>query len=358
MQPRWLTRPLRRDEEPALPPRAVRPLFYRMTDGPRRRVGRLAKVAKGVEHWLGLAAAGREARSWRPDVIHLQWLVLPLLDARGVRRLRRVAPVVMTVHDVTPFNGKDVSALQRRGFAEALALADRLIVHTAGSRAQLVEAGLPAAHIDVVPHGLLETPVGSAAPAVDEAGDARWRIVQFGRIQHYKGVDLLIEALGRIAPADRARIEVVVAGEPQVDTAPLLARARALGLEDTIDFRFGFLSERAMGDLLASADAFVFPYRTIEASGVLHLVAGLERLIVASDTGAFPDLIGRDGAAGTLVDPADPDRLAAALVDTIGRRPTRGIGDAVPGWDEIGRRTRAVYERARRQWAGGGAAGS
>lgn len=110
-----------------------------------------------------------------------------------------------------------------------------------------------------------------------------------------------------------------------------------------------------MGDLLASADAFVFPYRTIEASGVLHLVAGHNRLIVASETGAFPDLVGRDGAAGTLVDPTDADGLGKALIDTIGRRPTRAIGDAVPGWDEIGRRTRRVYEEARALWRESGA---
>jgi len=333
-----------------LPSASTTPLFYRLTDGPRRRTGRLAKAVKGAEHAAGMAAALRDAGSWRPDVVHLQWLVVPVLDTWAVRRLRRIAPVVMTVHDVTPFNGKDVSAFQRRGFVKALACADRLIVHTEGARIQLIASGLDATRIEVIPHGLLET----IAQGEVKRGD-RWRIVQFGRIQHYKGVDLLVEALGRIDPADRARIEVVVAGEPQIDTAPLLQRASDLDLGDAIDFRFGFLSEREMGDLLASADAFVFPYRTIEASGVLHLVAGHNRLIVASETGAFPDLVGRDGAAGTLVDPTDADGLGKALIDTIGRRPTRAIGDAVPGWDEIGRRTRRVYEEARALWRESGA---
>ncbi|MBB3348843.1 glycosyltransferase [Sphingomonas sp. BK069] len=344
--PTWLTRPLRVGEAADLPAQDTRTLFYRLTDGPRRRQGKAARLLKGVEHAAGLAAALRLTRRMRPDVVHLQWAVLPFLDRIAIRRLRRHAPVVVTVHDATPFNGKQVSVLQRGGFARALAAADRLIVHTDGAKEQLAAAGLPAERIDVVPHGLLGAAIPDRAPATD----GRWRIVQFGRIQHYKGVDLLVEALGRIDPATRARIKVVVAGEAQVETAPLIARAAALGLGEAIDFRFGFLSKDAMGALLASADAFVFPYRTIEASGVLHLVAGLRRWIVASDTGAFPALVGRDGAAGALVDPTDADALAAALIASIGREPSRAIDADVPDWATIGRLTREVYARARADW--------
>lgn len=342
----WITRPLRDGEEVALAPAAMRPLFYRWTDGPRRRTDRLGRLAKGVEHALGLAATVREAARTRPDIVHLQWAVLPPFDRIAVDRLRAHAPVVMTVHDTTPFNGKDVPAMQRRGFARVLAAADRLIVHTAGARDQLVAGGHDAARIDVVAHGLLTPAAGTP-----RRPGPRWRIVQFGRIQHYKGVDLLVEALGTLPPEVRARIEVVVAGEAQLDTAPLVARAAALGLTDTIDFRFGFLSERETGALLGSADAFVFPYRMIEASGVLHLVAGLGRWVIASDVGAFPALLGRDGQAGRLVDPTDSAALGRALADSIDRVPARSIGAHVPDWDAIGEETRKVYALARQSWA-------
>lgn len=346
VEPSWITRPLRTGEEVELPTQSMHPLFYRLTDGPMRRAQGRGRLLKGVEHALGLGAALRYASRWRPDIVHLQWAVLPLLDRLAMARFRRIAPVVMTVHDVTPFNGKGVPALQRQGFTSVLAAADRLIVHTQGARDQLVAGGQDAARIDIVPHGLLTPKAGKPRVA-----GGRWRIVQFGRIQHYKGVDLLIEALGTLAPADRARIEVIVAGEAQVDTAPLIARAAALGLDDVIDFRFGFLSEQAMGDLLASADAFVFPYRVVEASGVLHLVAGLRRWTIASDVGAFPALLGRDGQAGVLVDPTDALALGTALTESIGRAPSVGIGDDVPDWATIGAMTRGVYERARADWA-------
>lgn len=339
--PSWATRDLRPGEGRDLPREMTLPIFYPWTDGPRRRGTGMWRYLKGVEHGLGLARLLRSEARRRADIVHFQWAVLPMLDRLAIGRLRRTCPVVLTVHDVTPFNGRDVPLAQRRGFAQVLDSVDRMIVHTPGARDALAAAGHAPARIDLVPHGLLRLP-----PGVRERGDGRWRIVQFGRIQHYKGVDLLLEALGTLDAATRARLEIVVAGEPMVETGPLLARASELGLEGIVDFRFGHLSEGAMAELLASADAFVFPYRTIEASGVLFLVASLGRWIVASDRGAFPDLLGRDGAAGALVDPEDPTRLAEALQASIGLTPRRSIVADVPSWEEIGRMTRAVYERA------------
>lgn len=347
MRPIWATRDLRPGEHAHIAEETL-PVFYRLTDGPRRaRWGRY-KLLKGVEHVRGLLALLRSAAARSADIVHFQWSVLPALDRLAIARFRRAAPVVLTVHDVTPFNGKQVAAVQRNGFLPLLQSVDRLIVHTTGARDALVAASIAPGKIDVIPHGLLA--MGDHREA---RSDTRWRIVQFGRIQHYKGVDLLIEAVGRMTPADRPRVDVVVAGEPLVDPVPLIARARELGVEDAIDFRFEFMSEAAMAELLGSADAFVFPYRTIEASGVLYLVAALGRWIIASDCGAFPAMLGRDGAAGALVDPTDADALAAALTDSIGREPSRPIHADVPSWEEIGALTRATYQRARADWARG-----
>jgi glycosyltransferase involved in cell wall biosynthesis len=230
----------------------------------------------------------------------------------------------------------------------ALAIPDRVIVHTPQGQEALVAAGLDPAKIAIVPHGRLR----GATPAQSHGTRrGRWRIVQFGKVQTYKGVDILIEALGRLNPAIRARISVIVAGEPLIDVARLRARAHALGLDEAVlEFRFRRQSEAEMEALLAEADMFVFPYRAIEASGVLFLVAGRGKWIVASDLGAFSGLIGHDGQAGTLTPPADPIALAAAIEASIGRRPSRDIAAGITGWDRIGAMTRDVYLEARDAW--------
>ena len=346
IDPVWATRGLRAGEENLLSAFATDRFFYRWTDGHRRRTGKWAKAVKGLEHAAGLRRL--VARAKAHDLVHFQWAALPLLDARAIAQIRRSRPVVMTVHDIKPFNGRPVSALQVSGYDTVLTSADHLIVHTAEGRDALLARGLPAERVSIVPHGLL--PLMPAPP--EPRSGTRWRAVLFGRLQAYKGADLLVEALGRIDPATRETLEVIVAGEPQIDVEPIRARARELGLGLDFVLRDRRLGEAEMASLLRSADAFIFPYRSIDASGVLHLVAELDRWLIASDLGAFRAMLGEAPGAGALVPPEDVDRLAAAITDSIGRHPTQGPAHDVMGWAEIGGLTRAVYEQAIRDHAG------
>ncbi len=342
--PAWATRGLRPNEDADLPAEDMHPLFYPLTDGPRRRGnGRWQRAVKGVEHALGLNALVKRVEQQQFDAVHFQWSVLPFLDLRAIHRIRETAPLILTVHDLLPFNGKKVNRLQRDGFGGVIRAADHVIVHTATARSALVGAGVNPLCVSVIPHGML--PLGKTAP-VEQKSDGRWRIVMFGKIQSYKGVDLLVEAAGLLDAETRSRIEIVVAGEPMLPLGDVIERARALGLEDTIRFELRRFSDAEMAVLLTGADSFVFPYRAIEASGVLHLVAGLGKWIVASRLGVFEDMIGADGRFGSLTEAGDVTALAQALAGCIGRTPPGPLGESVPGWDVIGEMTRGVYETA------------
>lgn len=338
IEPLWLTRRLRANETAEIPAANVRPIFYPMTDGPRRRQGKPWQWLKGIEHVAGLRQATRMARGGF-DVVHFQWAVLPRFDVRAIHAIRRNVPVALTVHDTTPFNGKAVSRLQRDGLGELMHAVDALIVHTDGARNALLAEGLAGDRVHVVPHG----PLRLRGSGDERPREGRWRIVMFGRLQDYKGLDVLIEAAGLLDPAVRGRIEIVVAGEPMIDLTAHRARVSALGLGDLFDFRPRRLDDDTMSALLHSADAFVFPYRAIEASGVLFLVADLQKWMVASDLGAFREMIS-DGANGALVPPGDAARLADALVASIDRQAAAGPS-APPDWETIGGMTRAIYER-------------
>ncbi len=338
----WATRGLRRQEEADLPPGEPSLTCYRLSDGRNRRTGLVGRVIKGCEHLLDLRRIERLALSGGFDLVHFQWAIMPMFDIAAMQRIRRERPVVLTVHDVTPFNGAGVSALQRRGFDRLFAAADHLIVHTEGARASLIARGARTDAISVIAHGplaLRRLPQASASRQSD-----RWRVVLFGRLQSYKGIDVLIEALGLLSGTDRQRLEVIVAGDPLFDIAPLVQRAEALGLgAPLLQMIPRRLDEQAMADLLGSADSFVFPYRAIEASGVLFLVSGLNRWLIASNLGAFADVIGHDDTLGCLVEPGNPAELATALIDSIGRVPARSA--EMSGWDQIGEQTLALYRK-------------
>jgi glycosyltransferase involved in cell wall biosynthesis len=229
--------------------------------------------------------------------------------------------------------------MQVNGLDDVLHAVDALIVHTELGRETLCAQGIDADRINVVPHG----PLRLRESGAEERRPERWRIVMFGRLQAYKGLDVLIEAAGLFDAETRARIEIVIAGEPMTDLAPHMRRVMALGLQDVFEFRPHRLDDAAMAALLHSADAFVFPYRAIEASGVLYLVAELGKWMVASDLGAFRDMIS-DGDNGALVEPGDAARLADALRGSIDREVATGL-KSTADWTEIGGMTRQIYER-------------
>lgn len=337
----WATRRLRDHEEPELDPAIQRRIFYPVTDRGRRLDSTLWRHFKGFEHIAGLAALVALAR--RFDVVHFQWAMVPYLDAVATRILQSMSvPVVLTVHDTTSFNGKVMSRWQTGGTQAMWRTASHIIVHTATSREAVVSAGANPDRVTVVPHGPIAKPAGAAI----SRKSGRWRIILFGRLQSYKGVDILIEALGKLDPAVRDQLDVVVAGERVIDLEPLAARAEALGLSHILQFKPQYFSSAEMGDLLSSADCFVLPYRAIDASGVLYLVSQFERWMIASDLGAFREEIGDDMEAGELVPANDVSALAAAIQRSIGRRPLRLARSRTCTWEEIGIRTRDVYQRA------------
>jgi glycosyltransferase involved in cell wall biosynthesis/GT2 family glycosyltransferase len=174
-------------------------------------------------------------------------------------------------------------------------------------------------------------------------GTARLRVGYAGRLAHHKGVDVLLAAV-----AGDDRLDLVVAGEGP-DRAALEEAARALG------GRVRFVGALGGDDLVAfyrSLDALAVPSREtpgwVEQFGrvaVEAMACGVP--VVASRTGALPDVV---GGAGLLVAPEDPAALRAALARV---RDEDGLADrlraagteraASCSWTEVARRYEELY---------------
>lgn len=343
VQPTWMTRPVRRGDRHEIAPECTDPFFYRRIDQAAWVPARLRPIAKGCAHLTGSARLLWKIRRARPDLVHVQWVVVPLIDAAAMALIRRWCPVILTVHDSVGYSGERMPWLQRFGRELPLKLAHRVIVHTRAGRQTLLRHGVPDERICVIPHGPLSPPVGAAAPG---ARDARWTMVLFGEIKPYKGLDILIEAVAALPLPARRQLRVVVAGRPRMDIAPLAARIAALGLGEQFELRLGRLSEEEMAALFAEADGFVFPYRRVDASGVYYLVKSLGKWLIASRVGIFAEEVSSQ-AQGTLVPPEDVPALAQALRYAIAERPCGSVPGHAMSWSDIGCATRALYERAR-----------
>ncbi len=160
-----------------------------------------------------------------------------------------------------------------------------------------------------------------------------------------KGVATLLRAVGKLA-TDRD-VHLVIVGQPGPGTRRLAAQ---LSLADRVTFTHG-LDDEAFSALLASAEIAVVPslYEGFSLPAVEHMASGTP--LVASDSGALPEVTG-DAAA--LVTPADSEELAAVLRRlhdspaeraVLADRALRRVGERF-AWPAVAKATVAEYSDA------------
>jgi glycosyltransferase involved in cell wall biosynthesis len=293
--------------------------FYPLSSRLFKR-SRLRLPLKIAEHPLGLAAL----RARRADVLHLQWLAAPELDAR---LFRPHLPSVFTAHDLLPRRTARKQDMWRR----LLARFDRVVVHSERGRDVLGELGIEAT---VIPHPVF--------PSDPERRDDGRTVLSFGVIRPYKGLDHAIEAMRLVGDA-----RLLVVGDPLEPIEPY--RAAAEGLD--VDWRLGYLPQADVDRVFGETTVAVFPYRPeLDQSGALLRALGAGVPAVAYDVGGVAEPVRRYGA-GRVVPPGDVDALAEAVRELLSdpaaleeaRAGARRARDELT-WDASARAHLGLYE--------------
>lgn len=263
----------------------------------------------------------RMAESGRAVTLHLNNFKQLPLAMRVRRRLagRNDVRVVVTRH----LARKAKTGRRYRRLYEA---ADAIVFVSATARDEFMKSVSPGSRIDsilcerihVVGNALLGiVPELSARVGQRKENDEEVVVLYAGRMAHEKGIDLLLEALGRIAALPWKLLAAGTGPEPFMQT--LAAKAESLGIADRI-FWEGYVD--SLRPLLDRADVGVFPSVAKESFGLVLLEfmsAGLP--IVSTDTGAQRELL-CDGEEGLLAAP-DAEALAGALARMISDRDFR-----------------------------------
>ena len=265
-----------------------RELFYPLSS---RLFGRsvLRLPLKAAEHPLGLASL----RRIHADVLHVQWLPAPELDAR---LFRPHLPSVFTAHDLLPRRTASRADLWRKLFSRF----DRIVVHSDNGRETLAALDVDPERIRVIPH-----PVFPSEPGRRDDGRT---VLAFGMIRPYKGLGDAIEAVRRAGDA-----RLLVAGDPLEPIEPY--RAAANGLE--VDWLLGYLSPAETDRAFGEATVAIFPYRPeLDQSGALLRALGAGVPAVAYDVGGIAEPVRRFGA-GRVVPAGDVEALAEAVHELL-----------------------------------------
>jgi glycosyltransferase involved in cell wall biosynthesis len=314
----------------------VRERFYRRSS--RRGLGARGRLPfKAIEHIPDMLRLRRAAAA---DVIHYQWLTVPVLDAFLLPRLR---PRVLTAHYILPPRPSHRQVASARRVFERM---DAAVAHSEHSAARLRdEVGLDPAAVRVIPHGafdyLTRLPEEKPLPAELEGTDGPV-ILCFGLLRPYKGIEVLLEAFRRVRGA-----ELWIVGNPRMDVAPL--RELAAAAAGRVRFVTRFVAEAEIPAIFRRADLVVLPYLDAEHSGVLYTGLAFGKPLVLSAVGGFPEVAAT--GAGRLVAPGDAEALAAALSELSADEAARArlataarAAAAGPfSWDEAARRTLDLY---------------
>lgn len=214
-------------------------------------------------------------------------------------------PLLYTVHD--PILHSSESKLNRiiNSFvAKDIQAADTVIVLSSIFRKYISEHYKKRNEdIIVLPHGTFESYRDVGHDRTEARG---WyqdhlnsiNFLFFGRIEYYKGIDLLIEAYSTLEKRYSDRVSLLIAGKgnfsPYRDAFNQLKNAKLLN--------YTIPDKDVMSLFCGQNIVTILPYRDATQSGVINLAAQSSSLIISTNVGGLPEQLDY-GKAGILTEP-------------------------------------------------------
>jgi glycosyltransferase involved in cell wall biosynthesis len=222
----------------------------------------------------------RDIGAWSPQIVHVHENHDPRLLALTSGYL-----TVLTVHDPLGHPGApELTRAENWVFRRWFRRARRFVVHGRALVEELAPIVGGEERIVVIPHGT--TPRARPLPAPN-----RPIVLLFGRLEEYKGVEVLAAAMHRVWER-RQDVRLIVAGDGPA--------ARLVPADRRVTLMARYIPESEVEPLLAEASLVALPYTQASQSGVglLAIAAGVP--VVVSDLGSLPELA------------CDPSYIAAA----------------------------------------------
>lgn len=134
----------------------------------------------------------------------------------------------------------------------------------------------------------------------------------FGLVRAYKGLDLLIEAFGKVK--DRLpKLRLIIAGEFYEDEQKYQDMIFLHGLDKRVIIRNEFIPDSDLRLYFGAANLIVQPYRSATQSGVTQVAYHFEKPMLVTNVGGLSEIV-HDGKMGYAVNP-DSNAIADALID-------------------------------------------
>ncbi len=275
---------------------------------------------------------------------------------------RLTMPIVTTLHTVL---AKPEPA--QRAVFERIVEASAKIVVMAEKGEELLRTvyGVSEERIEVIPHGIPDCAFAEPDAAKLRLGFAGRRVIlTFGLLSPSKGIEVMIDAMPSIIERRPDAVYVVLGAthpnlvrrEGEAYRERLVARVRALGIQDHVVFLDQFVDQATLLEFISMCDVYVTPYlnEAQMTSGTLAYSFGLGKAVVSTPYWHARELLADE--RGVLVPFADSqaigDAITGLLTDDARRLSMRRRAHASSRsmtWERTADRYLATFEKVRRE---------
>lgn len=252
---------------------------------------------------------------------------------------------------------------RRNGVTKCIALVHNLFPHEKGMLDKLFapffvrrQQGFVALSDSVVEqiHQLTDVPaVASPHPIYDHYGERMTKaaackalgidatkdyILFFGLVRAYKGLDLLLDAMGQVKD-ELPNMQLLIAGEFYEHEDKYREQIARNGLTDRVIIRNEFIPDGDLRKYFGAADLIAQPYKSATQSGVTQVAFHFEKPMLVTNVGGLGEIV-HHGQMGYAVEP-DATAIAEALRDYFNNKRQKAFTEYLKGekikygWDKL-----------------------
>lgn len=272
-----------------------------------------SKLLKALSYTKSMCKLSRKLINLRPEMVHIQWIRLWLIDILFVFLCHCLGiKVVHTAHNALSHWPKPGDNFRFRTY---YSIVDAIIVHTPRTRDELQQVlHVDPSKISIIRHGILRISADKekvsqrVSELREQLGiDANTIVLScLGKQNKYKGTEIVLQAWKDSGILQSSNVRLLIAGYNQgVDYSP----AEGIGNISIID---GMVSDTDFAAYVQLSSVMLLPYTNISQSGVLFTAIEAGIPVAVTDVGGLTDVF-EFGNVGWQIGSAEYDNIRKCL---------------------------------------------